>query len=547
MTLPERSGATEHRVGLARLAEPAFARLASALALSVLGSFAPGCSHRSSPSPPGSAIVSEGIGAPSATPIAAGSIAPPEVALASASAPAVSASVEPPAAPAEAPAVGPKNLTERSIDLAYGEGPLFFTPAFDGSQRFSLWLRVMQFARQEAKARSATAPHFTFFVNACYYSTTPGHSEIGRAHSNGEALVRRALTQEAINEGHDIGSHGVGHADGRNWSVDEWRAEFEKFDEIMTPSLFVPVRDDDGVPVFPRFTPLESAGAGEVGAACASDADCTSGTCAEITDRDKLCTAACNLKKPCPEGTFCGSPMFLTDTDVCLPKPSFPVEYQGQTLFFASGAPNFKHPALKPYRIEGYRAPFLASNDALYQMLVERGYEYDTSLASSPRPPYAVSPGAERHAIVEFPLMPHPGARTIPMDYNYRLLKVTPERMEHDYTSSLLSAVELHHIPWNVGHHFATWDEGAYLEVLLRTVRFTLDGCPDPTSHERACPGAEVVSFRDLLEVLKKRGGVPKEWRNIPPPKVPPPKMPLPKVPPPNVSLPKRSPPKPAK
>ncbi len=422
------------------------------------------------------------------------------------------ASAAPSASAAEDAFVGPKHLTERGIDLRYADGPVYFTPAFDGSQRFSLWLEVMRFARAEAKARGK-GPHFTFFVNACYYSTTPGHSEIGRAHSQGEVLVRRALTQLAIDEGHDIGSHGVGHADGRAWNEDAWRTEFDKFDEIMTPSLFVPVRDAEGKPLFPRFEPLATAKPGEVGARCEKDADCTSGACAEITADTRLCTTACNLKNPCPEGTYCGSPMFLTDTDVCLPKPSFPIEHDGQTLFFANGAPNFKNPELKPYRVEGYRAPFLASNDDLYKILLERGYEYDTSLASSPRPPYALSPPGDRHAIVEFPLMPHPGARTIPMDYNYRLLKVTPERMESDYASSLVSAASMNHIPWNVGHHFATWDEGAYLKVLERTVRFALDGCPDASSREPACAGAEVVSFRELLGVLKARGGVPSSFR----------------------------------
>ncbi len=419
------------------------------------------------------------------------------------------------------PTATPQNLTEHSIDLKYADGPLFFTPAFDGSQRFSLWLEVMRFARTEGKKRGKT-PHFTFFVNACYYSTTPGHSEIGRAHTQAEVLVRRALTQQAINEGHDIGSHGVGHEDGRTWSVEAWRTELSKWSELMIPALFTPIPGEDGSFVFPRFDPAPGVTDGEVGARCAQASDCSSGQCIEVTAQDSFCTVKCNLKKPCPSGTTCGSPMFLTDTDVCLPTPKFPIEHQGQTLFFANGAPNFTHPALKPYHVEGFRVPFLASNDALYQVLLEQGYEYDTSLARSPKAPFGLSPPRESAALVEFPLMPHPGARTIPMDYNYRLLHATPERMLADYTSSLVNAQQMGHIPWNVGHHFATWDEGAFLEVLEETVRFTMDGCPDATTHETRCSGAEVVSFRDLLDVLKARGGVPPGWKGRtkrPPPK----------------------------
>lgn len=422
---------------------------------------------------------------------------------------------------------GTSQLSERSIDLTYESGPLYFTPAFDGSQRFSLWLEVMRFSRAEAKKHPGKGPHFTFFVNACYYSTTPGHSEIGRARTNAEVLVRRALTQQAINEGHDIGSHGVGHEDGRNWTADEWRTEFDKWQDIMGLALFTPIADDQGGFVFPRFAAAPNAAKGEVGSRCSKNDDCASHECIDVTASDSFCTQACNLKKTCPEGTACGSPMFVTDTDVCLPKPEFPIEYQGKTLFFANGTPNFKHPALKPYKVLGFRVPFLASNDALYDALLDRGFEYDTSQASSPKAPYGLSPAGDSHAVVEFPLMPHPGARTIPMDYNYRLLKVTPERMKADYTSSLLSANGLGRIPWNVGHHFATWDEGAYLKVLEQTVSFALDGCPasnDGAAKEPkvdrspGCKGAEVVSFRELLDVLKERGGVPKNWRR--PPKV---------------------------
>jgi Polysaccharide deacetylase len=417
-----------------------------------------------------------------------------------------SASASASALPPGAPAGPPSQLPEKTFGLKFDDGPLHFSPAFDGSMRFSLWAGVMNFARTEEK-RTGKRPHFTFFVNAVYYSTHPGHSEIGQAHSDAEVVVRRALTQEALNEGHDIGSHGVGHDDGRTWTKDQWNAEFSKFEDLMVTALFQPIRDEDGRFVFPRFEPKEGAKDGEPGARCTSDDECGSKQCLAVSDHDSFCTVACNMKKPCPEGLACGTPSFQEDTDVCLPPPKFPIEYQGKTLFFANGNPNFKHPALKPYRPIGFRAPFLASNDAMYSALIEHGFIYDTSQGSIPRAPYGLIPDGEKKMMLEFALMPHVGAKSIPMDFNYRLLKVSREDMVTDYEHALVESYTNGRVPWNVGHHFATWDDGAYLKALFETVSFALDGCPS-ASGEQACPGADVVSFRDLVGIMRSKGVV---------------------------------------
>ncbi|MFO0613241.1 MAG: hypothetical protein U0414_11655 [Polyangiaceae bacterium] len=431
---------------------------------------------------------------------------PPIDAVPSASASALASASLPPGAPAGPPTT----LDERSFGVSFKEDPLHYSPAFDGSMRFGLWTEVMNFARSEA-ARTGKKPHFTFFVNACYYTKNPGYSQIGQAHSDNEILVRRALTQQALNEGHEIGSHGVGHDDGRTWSKAQWNAEFQHFDDLMVTAVFKPIKNEDGSFVFPVFQGKEGAQPGEVGARCAKNDDCGSGQCLAVTERDSFCTQPCNMKKPCPDGLACGAPTFQEDTDVCLPPPQFPVEYDGKTLFFKNGQPNFKHPALKIYKFIGWRAPFLASNDAMFEALIEHGFLYDTSLASSPRAPYGLVPEGQNKVMLEFALMPHAGAKSIPMDYNYRLLSVTREDMEADYERSLVESYDADHTPWNVGHHFARWDDGAYLKALFKSVAFALDGCPGPSASEpnktvQRCPGADVISFRDLVQILKAKG-----------------------------------------
>jgi peptidoglycan/xylan/chitin deacetylase (PgdA/CDA1 family) len=406
------------------------------------------------------------------------------------------------AAPSASASAPPASMLVRQpIEHDFSVGPTFFTPAFDGSLRFALWLDVMRFSRQMRRDLGKDA-HVTFFVNACFYTTQPGKSDIGKAQTRAEVLVRRALTQQAINEGHDIGNHGLGHLDGSQWTVEAWKTEMDAFHAVMDGALFEPIVES-GKFVFPRFEALDTAASGEVGASCESDADCASRSCLEVTNEVKLCTQPCNLKQKCPTGTACGGPMFRDDTDVCLPPPGLPVELDGQVLFDARGEANRKHPRLSSYRIIGFRAPYLASNDAMYEALTARDYVYDTSQAASPGPPYRIGVSGGKGTLLELALMPHPGARDIPMDYNYQQVRATPDRMRADYEASLVHTHAMGHLPWNVGHHFAPWDEGAYLRVLKDTVRFTLEGCPsqDPERTPR-CAGAEVVSFRELTKKL---------------------------------------------
>lgn len=423
--------------------------------------------------------------------------APGSAAPSSAAAP---GSAAPSASAAPGSAGGPPSqLLREPVWRDYTASPMRFTVAFDGSQRFSLWLRTMEQARALERQHGAR-PRFTYFVNACYYTTERLESDIGRAQSRAEVLVRRALTQQAINEGHEIGNHGVGHHDGSQWSLEAWRQELTRFHTIMDGQLFEPIPDGDGGFVFPRFEPVAGAESGGAGARCERDDDCTSNLCVGLGARASVCSEPCNLQQRCPDGMACGAPMFRKETDLCLPVPSYPIELDGRVLFDAKGQANPKHPRLRRYGFRGHRAPYLGANDAMIEALLERGYAYDTSLGAGPGVPFRVGPAGGK-SLLGFALMPWPGARAIPMDYNYLKVDDARERMRADYRDGLALAYARGRWPWNVGHHFATWNDGAFLDVLDQTIDFALSGCPDEGGSKR-CAEVVVTSFAELAREL---------------------------------------------
>ncbi len=385
----------------------------------------------------------------------------------------------------------------RRMRLDFTDDPLYFTASFDGSQRFAMWLDTIRFARSIEKRFGKTV-RFTYFINTCFYDTKVKGSQIGRALSHQEVLVRRALTQLAINEGHEIANHGVGHDDGGSWSLAQWQKEIATFHEQIDKTLFKPVRDGEGRAVFPRFAPVAGAPTASIGSRCERDADCKSGQCLLITDEQRFCSQGCNRRHPCPSGTACGTPNFNKDKDVCIPLPKLPLRHDGALLFDAEGKPNLAHPALKPYRIIGFRAPFLAFNDGLIETLMSRRYLYEASQVARPGGPLRIGYVGLKRAMLGFALMQHQSARTIPMDYNYRRAGVSGQRMAKDYRNSLLSAYRHpHRYPWNVGHHFALWRNGAYWTALQEAISFAAAGCPDETGA-RHCPKVAMVSFRQL-------------------------------------------------
>lgn len=433
---------------------------------------------------PAEAPASPGSSGPAAPP------APPPAPAASASAPIASASAAAPPPLVFVP-IARKTLDRATFPIAVG---------FDGGQRFSMWIEALRVAREIEQA-TGRRPRFTFFVSAAYLTRSAPGSTIGVARSREEIAVRRALLQVAVNEGHEIADHGVGHEDGRGWDQARWAAELATFQSLARESVFEPVVRG-GAPAFPRWAPVAAAGA--VGARCASDADCTGGLCLELSARERLCSAPCNAHQRCPAATFCGTPAFVKDTDVCLPLPAHPVALDGAEAFGADGEPK-AHPALVPFPVRGFRAPFLGTSPGLVRALEGAGYAYDASFTVLPGPATRVAAGEPASAkILELGLVRTPGARTIPMDYNYYHLHEPPSRMRADYRLGVVAAYERGE-PFTIGHHFAAFrlrgGPETYFDVLRETVEWIHLGCPDG-GRER-CPGARVVPYRELAQRLE--------------------------------------------
>jgi hypothetical protein len=391
-------------------------------------------------------------------------------------------------------------LPREPVASRFDERPFTFTAAFDGSLRFSLWHRTLRFARG-MKAKYERSPRFTYFVNAAFFSTAPGKSDVGKAMSRAEVLVRRALAQQALNEGHEIADHGAGHLDGRTFDREQWLAEIDRSRQLLVNAVFEPIPKEGGGFVFPVFTATTEE-RGRLGATCEADEDCGSKLCLHPTPEQGLCSEPCNLKTKCPDGFACGAPMFRTDTDVCLPVPRFPVKLDGAVLFDERGEPNLQHPRLVRYSLVGFRAPYLGANDALYHALMERGFLYDTSQSVSPGPPFHFVDASHPRRLLELGLPVHRGVLTIPMDYNYARLEASAERMLADYLLGIDQSLAQGRVPFNVGHHFTLWREGAYLSVLEQAVEHVLAGCPK--EGEARCPGAEVATFRELAAQLSR-------------------------------------------
>ncbi|MCY1022576.1 polysaccharide deacetylase family protein [Pyxidicoccus sp. MSG2] len=397
---------------------------------------------------------------------------------------------------------GSERPSGEPLTLDFRPHPLQLTIAYDGSKRFQMWLDTLELARRTQR-ETGRSVHFTYFITTAYYDPAVQGFAVDPLDvptTREEALVRWALTQQALNEGHEIANHSVRHASGQTWSEDAWRAEFDEFEQLLEANLFEPVRDAAGKAVFPKWEPLKTAAQGEVGAGCRSAADCHSGRCLSLTPEVGVCTSECNAHAACPEGTVCGSPRWERVTDVCLPMPAFPVEHEGRQLFDAEGRPQVQN--LRPYNVVGFRAPFLHLNFALYRVLAQRGYVYDTSTMQPLGPPRRMT-GAVGTGLLQFPLMWHDDSLTYAIDDAYQGKDGTGERMEADSRAAILLSYEKQgRVPWNVAQHFGLLRGGIYWQALQRTLAFAAAGCPDDQG-QRQCQDVEFPSFRELAERIQ--------------------------------------------
>jgi len=106
--------------------------------------------------------------------------------------------------------------------------------SFDGAHDNGLWERSLKMADQ-------SGARFTYFLSCTFLISkadrhgykapgqSAGRSNVGFAPDSADALARLGHIWAAHQAGNEIGSHGCGHFDGKDWSKSDWQAEFDQF------------------------------------------------------------------------------------------------------------------------------------------------------------------------------------------------------------------------------------------------------------------------------------------------------------------------------
>lgn len=110
--------------------------------------------------------------------------------------------------------------------------------SFDGAHDNRLWDRSLAMANR-------SGARFTYFLSCTFLMSkaerqayrAPGHSagrsNVGFAQTQTEVLTRLGHIWSAYQAGNEIGSHGCGHFDGKDWSKSDWLGEFDQFDAAL--------------------------------------------------------------------------------------------------------------------------------------------------------------------------------------------------------------------------------------------------------------------------------------------------------------------------
>lgn len=110
--------------------------------------------------------------------------------------------------------------------------------SFDGAHDNRLWERSLGLGKR-------TGAKFTYFLSCTFLISkderksyrAPGHSagrsNVGFAPDKADVLSRLGHIWTAHQSGHEIGSHGCGHFDGKDWSRTQWLDEFAQFDAVL--------------------------------------------------------------------------------------------------------------------------------------------------------------------------------------------------------------------------------------------------------------------------------------------------------------------------
>lgn len=307
-----------------------------------------------------------------------------------------------------------------------GKPPQFVVMAFDGSRSLDMWQKTLGFAEQMNSQN--TPVHFTYFLSGVYFlnyrkkylytppKKSPGESLIGFADSNKDIEKRIAYVNQAIAQGHEIGSHANGHYDGSKWSETDWQQEFDAFNNL----IFSTIKNNDVQPA----------------------------------DVDKY---GINLD---------------------------------------------------PKKLAGFRSPELGKNPAMFNVLKNNGFAYDTSKVGK----IDAWPTKLDNGLWEFPLATIKYASTtgniLSMDYNFYFKQSGAKdvakkgdanwsKFYNDTYSSYInyfnSNYQHNRAPVFIGSHFSEWNDGVYWAAMRD---FAKEVCNKP---EVRC-----ITFSELQKYLEE-------------------------------------------
>jgi peptidoglycan/xylan/chitin deacetylase (PgdA/CDA1 family) len=162
---------------------------------------------------------------------------------------------------------------------------------------------------------------------------------------------------------------------------------------------------------------------------------------------------------------------------------------------------------LNPKDLIGFRAPELATDSAMYTVLNNLGYKYDTSKVQI----HPAWPTKELHGIWEFPLdvilRGASGKNVLAMDYNFYFVQTNAKSILHkgtpewnryyqetlsSYENYFQSHYETSRAPVYMANHFGFWNDGLYWEVMKQIAR-----------EECQKPDVFCGSYRDLYNYME--------------------------------------------
>ena len=143
--------------------------------------------------------------------------------------------------------------------------PQFVVISFSNCTILERWAEFQSFVAELDKA--GTRVRFTYFVTGANFipdvyrnvyqgpRQKRGYGTLEFGGTNADVRARVTLANEAHKQGHEIGSHAVGHFDGRNWSPAEWAQEFRALNNAL-----VNVGPANGMPEVVLTVPLPLTG-----------------------------------------------------------------------------------------------------------------------------------------------------------------------------------------------------------------------------------------------------------------------------------------------